>query len=156
MNFENIKNLYCYERMATIDGITKEISTKLENATTIQFLNGRTFIIEEPSMKKVSLSKYQYILDEYSDALTNESVIEEVVESNVPTSISMRQVRLWLYRNDRLDLVDDYLKTNKEAEIEWEYSAEVERNNTMVSSIGEYLGMSEQELDTIFIEANKL
>lgn len=156
MNFENIKNLYCSGKVVTIDGVTKEIITELKDASTIQFLNGRTFIIEEPSMKKVSLSKYQYIIDEYREAIDNESVVEEVVENTIQKSVSMRQVRLWLYRNDRLDLVEDYVKTSKEAEIEWNYSTSVERISPIVLSIGEYLGMSEQELDTIFIEASTL
>lgn len=156
MKFEDIKTLYCSNNVVTINGETIEIDTRLEDSTTIQFLSGRNFIIEEPSMKKVSTSKYQYILDEFQKKKESELQDIKIVENNVPNSITMRQARLWLYKNDRLDLVEDYVKTNKEVEIEWEYSTELYRNNNLVLLVCEYLGISEEEIDSIFIEASVL
>ena len=49
------------------------------------------------------------------------------------------------------------LKEIKEAAlIEWEYSSEVQRHNGFVSVIGPALGMTEEQIDDLFIAASKL
>jgi len=78
------------------------------------------------------------------------------VVPTVPNSITMRQARLALHSQGlytavsaAIDALPDPPKT--EAIIEWEYSNEVQRRNGFVSSIAPILGLSEQDLDDLFI-----
>ena len=40
--------------------------------------------------------------------------------------------------------------------IEWEYASTIERNNPLVSTLGEQLGLTKEQLDSLFVEASKL
>lgn len=77
-------------------------------------------------------------------------------EPQVPTSITARQARLYLYQNDLLDQVEAMIAGNKAYEIEWEYATTIERNNPLTQAIIVELGLTEAQADTMFIEASKL
>lgn len=79
----------------------------------------------------------------------------------VPSSITMRQARLCLHRHGLLASVQPAIDALPEpdrtaAQIEWDYSAAVERNRGFVVMIGQSLGLTETQLDELFIEAAQL
>jgi hypothetical protein len=75
----------------------------------------------------------------------------------VPTSITMRQARIYLLRAGFLDAVNAAVNAaGGEAAITWEFSSEVERGNPLVASIGAMLGWSAAQLDTMFLDASAL
>jgi hypothetical protein len=89
--------------------------------------------------------------------------IQESVNTSpvVPHQVTMRQARLALLQIGKLSAVDasiDALPSpDKEvARIEWEFSSTVERNRDITNAIAYALGMSEQELDSLFIAASEL
>lgn len=65
MKFNDIESMIYFDNRVVIDGVDMKINTVLKNVKSVQYLKGRDFIIEEPSMKQVPLSKYQYVLNEY-------------------------------------------------------------------------------------------
>lgn len=74
----------------------------------------------------------------------------------VPASITMRQARLALHSQGlyaavgaAIDALPDPPKTA--AIIEWEYSNEVQRRNGFVSSIAPILGLTEAQIDDLFL-----
>jgi hypothetical protein len=85
-------------------------------------------------------------------------VPEQIV---VPATISARQIRLWLINNG-------YSLANVEAAInsisdqairdstlvEWEYAPYIERSHPMLIPLASALGLTEQQVDQAFIEAN--
>jgi hypothetical protein len=87
-------------------------------------------------------------------------VSEQIV---VPATISARQIRLWLINNG-------YSLANVEAAIngitdpivrdsrlvEWEYAPYIERTHPMLISLASALGLTEQQVDQAFIEAEKI
>ena len=78
--------------------------------------------------------------------------------NGVPQSITMRQARLALLGAGKLSLVDAAIDSMPEpqksaARIEWEYSNEVQRNNGFVAALGPALGMTEEQIDQLFIAA---
>lgn len=82
-------------------------------------------------------------------------------EPPIPQEVTMRQARLALLAIGKLASVEVYINSltdppKSAARIEWEVSNTVKRDNEFVLMIGEMLGMSEQDLDTLFIEAAKL
>lgn len=79
----------------------------------------------------------------------------------VPGVVTMRQARLALLAVGKLNDVTTAINLlgdgqREAAMIEWEYSNEVQRHNGFVSSIGPALGMTEEQIDDLFIAAAKL
>ena len=79
----------------------------------------------------------------------------------VPRSVTMRQARLALLGAGLLDDIDAAINAlpspqKEAARIEWEYSQEVQRHNGFVSILAPSLGLTEAQIDTLFIQAKTL
>lgn len=79
----------------------------------------------------------------------------------VPASVSMRQARLALLQAGKLSSVDAAIASlddpqKSEAQIEWQYAGTVERNSSLVATLGAALGFSAEDLDNLFITASAL
>lgn len=80
----------------------------------------------------------------------------------VPAAVTMRQARLALLVAGLLDDVDTAITsipdetTRRAAQIEWEFSNEVQRNNSFTSLLGAGLGLSSAQIDALFIQAAAL
>ena len=78
----------------------------------------------------------------------------QVPEAPVPSSISPRQIRLWLLRNGiSLSTIEQALSNSPEALVEWEYATEIQRNNPLVTMLAEALQI---DADKAFREASIL
>lgn len=79
----------------------------------------------------------------------------------IPEVVTMAQARLALLAINKLDEVDSAINAipdiiaRKAAQIEWEYSGTVHRNHGLVLQIGPILGLSDSQIDNLFIEAYK-
>lgn len=76
-------------------------------------------------------------------------------------SVSMRQARLALHQQGYLQQVEDALalipepdKTN--VSIEWEYSSVVDRTSEWVSTLQPALGLTDDQMDALFVLASEL
>lgn len=81
--------------------------------------------------------------------------------ASVPQSVTMRQARLALHAAGLLSSVDTAIASMQEpaktaALIEWEYASAVERNAGLVPAMAAALGMSEADIDDLFIAAATL
>jgi len=79
----------------------------------------------------------------------------------VPQVVSMRQARLALHNASMLDDVEAVIITMDEpqrttVQIEWEYSTEVRRTSPTTTMLAGTLGLSEEQIDQLFIDAAKL
>ena len=149
MKFKNIRDLkYSSADNSTIDLYATceefgEIPMTLNIVDTEdlhEYFDGKGFHKLEEYCKKQSISKY----------------IEKEVIKYVPSSITMRQARLYLYSVDKLEDIEAMAETRKDWQIEWEYTSEVERSSLLISTIKDRLGLSDTEVDDIFIAASKL
>ena len=149
MKFTNIRDLkYSSADNSTIDLFATceeygEIPMTLNIVDTEdlhEYFDGKVFHKLEEYCKKQSISKY----------------IEKEVIKYVPSSITMRQARLYLYNVDKLEDVEAIVKTRKDWQIEWEYTSEVESSSLLISIIKDKLGLSDIEVDDIFLAASKL
>lgn len=82
---------------------------------------------------------------------------------SVPESVSARQVRLWLVQHGiSLQQVDNAITsiqdpvTREITQIEWEYAPYIERNHPMLVPLAQALGLTQDQLDTAFIEAQNI
>lgn len=79
----------------------------------------------------------------------------------VPQSVTMRQARLALHAAGLLSGVDAAIASLSEpaktaAQIEWEYASAVERNAGLVPAMAAALGMTDAQIDDLFITAATL
>ena len=81
----------------------------------------------------------------------------------IPETISARQIRLWLIdHNISLNSVKDAINTitdeklREKTLVEWEYAPYIERNHPFVNNLGATLGLSAEQIDNAFIEAEQL
>jgi hypothetical protein len=81
----------------------------------------------------------------------------------IPENISARQVRIWLVQHGiSLDQVDAAINTIQDStlrditRIEWEYAPYIERNHPMLVPLAQALGLTQQQLDQAFIEAQNI
>lgn len=79
----------------------------------------------------------------------------------VPRSITMRQARLLLHSRGLLASVQEAIDSLDEppriaAQIEWDYSSTMERDKPFVAMIAGHIGLTNDDLDEMFIEAAAL
>jgi len=83
------------------------------------------------------------------------------MRARVPQSVTMRQARLALHAAGLLTLVDAAIAAMDEpdktaASITWEFAQTVDRGFGMVPQLAAALGMTETQIDDLFIAAAKL
>lgn len=83
------------------------------------------------------------------------------VNTKVPASITMRQARLQLHAIGKLSKVQEEISKlpeppRTEAQIEWDYASVVERGSKFVALLTPLLGLTEDEMDELFIQASTL
>ncbi|WP_312381631.1 hypothetical protein [Stutzerimonas balearica] len=76
----------------------------------------------------------------------------------VPQSVTMRQARLAMLHAVILDDVEALIAAmpgdeGRAARIDWEYALEVRRDWPLIGALGPQLGLTEQQIDDLFIYA---
>jgi len=76
----------------------------------------------------------------------------------VPQSVTMRQCRIALLNAGLLDAVQSSIATmpgveGERARIDWEYALDVLRDWPLINALGSQLGLTEQQIDDLFIAA---
>lgn len=86
-----------------------------------------------------------------------------VPPTEIPSSISARQVRIWLIRNGiSLEQVDAAINTISDpvirdiTKVEWEYAPYIERNHEWLIPLAQSVGLTETQVNQAFIEANAI
>ena len=90
--------------------------------------------------------------------VATEEVADPVV---VPGAVTMRQARIALYGAGLLSSVDTAIDALAEptktlARIEWEYSNELQRGNALVAALTPALGLTDAQVDALFVQAATL
>ena len=85
----------------------------------------------------------------------------EILPPQVPVKVTMRQARLALLSAGLLDDVEDAINalpepSRRAARIEWDFSSEVFRDRDFVTMLGTTLGLTDEEMDQLFITAATL
>ena len=86
----------------------------------------------------------------------------DVVKILIPESISKRQAKQQLLLDGKLNQVQEVIDSISDetermmAQLYWDDSTEFERNHPTLVGLGTALGLTEAELDMMFINASKL
>lgn len=84
---------------------------------------------------------------------TWELVADEVI---IPQSITPLQAKLQLLKLGLLDEVEALVTGDRTAQLYWEYASIIERDNAVLLSMANSLGLTSEQVDEMFIEASKL
>lgn len=79
-----------------------------------------------------------------------------IEKAEAPSQITPRQCRLQLLSLGLLDEVETMGSANREMQIWFEYSLDFQRNHPMIEAMAVQLGLTQDNIDTMFIEASKL
>ena len=78
-------------------------------------------------------------------------------ENRVPRQVTMRQARVALSRAGLLAAVNAAVASaDDETKITWEFAQGVKRNSPYIAAIGGILSLTSEQIDNLFIEADKL
>lgn len=78
-------------------------------------------------------------------------------KSLVPKQVFMRQARLALLASGLLDDVEAVISASgRAAQIEWDTASTVERNHPVVAIVQQQQSMTDEDIDALFIAAEKL
>ena len=102
---------------------------------------------------------YQYEQLRFAPPISDEAIDKAVAkrkeELKVKT-ITPRQLRLQLLSVGLLDDVEALCATDRAMSIWFEYSLDFQRSHPMVEEMAVQLGLTQDDVDTMFIEASKL
>lgn len=91
---------------------------------------------------------------EFDAMMEDVDLTEPPPAPRVPEFVTMRQARLALSGAGLLASVDAAISTAGDAaQIEWQYSNEVQRNSGLVPAMATALGLTEAQIDALFIAA---
>lgn len=75
----------------------------------------------------------------------------------IPVSITPRQVRLLLLSQGLLDQVETMIsQQDRAAQITWEFAIEFRRDDPLLNTLGQALGLDATQIDQFFLAASQL
>ena len=80
----------------------------------------------------------------------------EMLKALVPSQLTPRQLRLQLLAIELLDEVEALCSADRDMSIWFEYSLDFQRTHPMIEAMAVQLGLTQDDMDTFFIEASKL
>lgn len=76
---------------------------------------------------------------------------------SVPVSVTPRQVRLLLLSQGLLDQVETMIsQQDRAAQITWEFAIEFRRDDPLLNTLGQALGLDATQIDQFFLAASQL
>ena len=116
------------------------------------------FNVEEITDKDgvVSYQYEQLRLEPYTDEETIALMVAQRKEELKTKVLTPRQARLILLQYELLDDIDEIVKTNRAISIWWEYSLDIQRDDERLLEFASIAGITDEMLDTMFLEGSKL
>ena len=96
------------------------------------------------------------------DTWDGENFIPKETEMEIPIQVTMRQARLALLQAGLLDDIETAINSiedetiRKSIQIEWEYAMDIRRDWQALKLVTQQMGMTDDQLDELFLTASKL
>lgn len=119
-------------------------------------------VVDEPHMVSID-GMHIELIGQHCDLTGEVPVFTPVpVVPVVPVSVSMRQAKRALLAAGLLDLADQAIAgiaddtERRAAQIDWTSATDVRRDWPLVASIAQALGLTDQQIDQLFVAASQL
>lgn len=127
----------------------------IQNNTIIEIVQTDPFILFVPHYAEQFIEVPDNC--QTGDVFDNGEWVTPATVSIIPQEITMRQARLVLLANGLLANVQAAINSLPEpdktkAQIEWDYSNALQRDNSFVAVLGAALGLTSEGVDSLFIE----
>lgn len=102
---------------------------------------------------------YQYEQLRFSPPISDEAIDKAITKRKDELkvkSITPLQAKLQLHRAGLLDEVEVMVATDVEVRLYWEYALEIRRDHPTLLTMAIALGLSDEQLNMMFIEAGKI
>ena len=123
------------------------------NATTVKPLDYK----EGFDIKfNIAENEFEYV-EKIVPTVEEEKIEEQIVDENsVPTKISRLQAKLQLLEIGLLDEVEDLVAQDRKVQLYWKEADNFYRTDSILLSMATTIGLTDEQLDELFIEASKL
>lgn len=115
---------------------------------------------DQMGLFRADVAQYGGDISLYEDLIAQveaDFVPEPPQPAPIPTIVSMRQARLALLQAGILSTVNQAIANSNETDkITWEFATEVQRTDSLVQNLASKLGLSEKDLDNLFLLASTL
>lgn len=113
----------------------------------------------EQAVKEDGTVMYQYEQLRFAPPISEEAIEKAVAKRKDELkvkSITPLQAKLQLHRLGLLDEVEAMVASDVEIKLYWEYALAIERNHPVLHNIAAQLGLTDEQVDSMFAEASKL
>jgi len=118
---------------------------------------------QQNNLHVLDSSEFEYLLPSGCVQITDDeaqaiqSAQLAAIPAIIPISLTMKQARRALFAAGLLDtVIEGVSQMSREAQIDWEFAATVERSDPLTEALALALGMDDSELDSLFMAGSVL